>query len=159
MAPKTPKTKNPGLLVGLERKPKLDRLGVPAGINHPSWRFVLVDVEHHGTWGWRYLTETKLREIVVFLKQMERLSWQEVWLQQAGGHGRRGPKHKYIPIEHCDLDAQQRLGELELEEYNESWFRFRLAGTERLWGVLQEGVFYPVWWDHDHKVCPGNDRS
>ena len=33
-------------------------------------------------------------------------------------------------------------------------FRFRLGNKPRLWGVIHEGVFYPVWWDPEHKVYP-----
>ena len=30
---------------------------------------------------------------------------------------------------------------------------FRLGNTRRLWGIIDD-VFYPVWWDANHKVYP-----
>lgn len=40
-------------------------------------------------------------------------------------------------------------------------FRFRLGNMERLWGVISDEdprVFYPIWWDPLHKVCPSKDK-
>lgn len=38
-------------------------------------------------------------------------------------------------------------------------FRFRLGNLERLWGVIRDGVFYAIWWDPNHQVCPGKDKD
>ncbi len=53
-----------------------------------------------------------------------------------------------------------RIADLKLDDYDGNWFRFRLGNMERLWGVVEEedGVFYPVWWDPRHEVCPSEDR-
>lgn len=35
------------------------------------------------------------------------------------------------------------------------------GNMERLWGVLSSDsprIFYPIWWDPDHKVCPSKDQ-
>jgi hypothetical protein len=95
--------------------------------------------------------------ITAFLIQMEDLTWRQIWDQTTGG-GRRGAKHKFIPIASCTAEAQNRLGALGLEEHSDNWFRFRLGGERRLWGVLLEGHFFIVWWDANHEVCPGRDR-
>ncbi len=73
-----------------------------------------------------------------------------------GGNRRRGAKHKPIPAGHLCDEAQRRLVELELDEFDEL-FRFRLGNMARLWGVIDEGVFYAIWWDPDHRVCPSKD--
>jgi hypothetical protein len=88
---------------------------------------------------------------------MERLSWTEVRAMMAHGQRRGDNKHKFIPIEHLCGDAQRRLVELQLDDFDQL-FRFRLGNMERLWGVVEGGVFYPVWWDPQHKVCPSADR-
>jgi hypothetical protein len=146
------------VLRGLERRPKHVRLGADKP-DSPSWRFILMDLDFQDEWGWPFVTGPKLTEIVVFLKEMERLTWTEIRQQMTGGERRRGEKHKYIPTDHCCDVAQRRLEELELDEYADSWFRFRLANQERLWGVVQDRIFYPVWWDHDHNVCPSRDQD
>jgi hypothetical protein len=125
------------------------------GSSHPMWRLALLDLEHDGEWSWG-LGETALRKIVTFLRTMEHLTWREIWNQQTGGARRRGAKHKFIPAASLCPAAQRRLLELKLEEFDEL-FRFRLGNMERLWGVVHLDVFYPVWWDPEHKVCPSQD--
>jgi hypothetical protein len=127
------------------------------GKDHPTWRLALLDLEHDGDWSWG-LGEDALLKIVQFLRDMERLTWKEIWSQQTGGHRRRGAKHKFIPAGSLCTAAQNRLLERGLEEFDEL-FRFRLGNMERLWGVIHLGIFYPVWWDPGHKVCPSGDRD
>jgi len=128
------------------------------GDHHPVWRLSLLDAEYDGEWHWNIDKNTIVR-IVPFLSEMERLTWNEIWNHQAGGQRRRGSKHKLIPIDHLCDPAQRRAAELNLDEWEEM-FRFRLAGPERLWGILSDEtprVFYPVWWDPNHKICPNRD--
>lgn len=121
---------------------------------HPVWRLALLDLDHDGDWSWG-VDEGVLRKILTFLREMEHLTWTEVRAQLTGGR-RRGPKHKFIPAAHLCSQAQRRLLELQLDEFEEL-FRFRLGNMHRLWGVIHQDVFYPVWWDPDHKVCPSRD--
>jgi hypothetical protein len=124
---------------------------------HPTWRLCLLDREHTDGWSWQ-VTEADIVMIVDFLSEMERLTWKEIRAQLTGGQ-RRGAKHKFIPVTSLCPIAQRRLIELELDEF-EQMFRFRLGNMGRLWGVIAEDdhVFYPVWWDPGHKVCPSADR-
>jgi len=48
--------------------------------------------------------------------------------------------------------SQQRLSQRQLDGFDV--FRFRLGNTERLWGFINEAVFYPAWRDPDHSVYP-----
>lgn len=81
---------------------------------------------------------------------MERLTWTQVRAQTTGGHRRHHP----IPVERLCPEAQRRLQDLKLDI--DELFRFRLSGSRRLWGAVddEEGVFYAVWWDPDHQVYP-----
>jgi hypothetical protein len=99
-------------------------------------------------------------KIITFLTEMERLTWKQIREQMTGGERRRGAKHKSIPVDSLCSEAQARLRDLQLDDSDEL-FRFRLGNMERLWGVLTPDnprVFYPIWWDPDHKVCPSADR-
>jgi hypothetical protein len=118
----------------------------------PVWRTRWL--EHEGPWGWDQITVDELQSVVAFLREMESLTWQQVWNQMAGGERRRGQKHKYIPMADCVDEAQKRLKTLRLDEYDGNWFRFRLQGLWRLWGVEQDGVFNIIWWDGAHQICP-----
>jgi len=51
------------------------------------------------------------------------------------------------------LDARKRLAQQVKGDYDELW-RFRFGSAKRLWGVKIGDVFYAVWWDPLHKVCP-----
>ncbi|MDA2802953.1 hypothetical protein [Nocardiopsis suaedae] len=124
------------------------------------WRLSLLDREYQGSWSWG-VDEATLLKIISLLSEMESLTWKEILNQQTGGNRRRGARNKFIPVENLCPEAQKRLSELKLEEWDEL-FRFREGNMGRLWGiVIPEGprVFYPIWWDADHKVCPGKDRD
>ena len=63
--------------------------------------------------------------------------------------------NKRIPAENMCKEAQARLTELELDDHGALW-ELRLSGAPRIWGLRSGHVFYPVWWDPDHSVCPSN---
>lgn len=156
MSRKTKRTPSPPTPRRKEVPRPLRGIGDTPDGQHPAWRLSLLDREHDGEWSWSINDPTRV-EIIGFLSEMERLTWTEVRAQMAGGNRRRGEKHKAIPVEHLCGEAQRRVQELRLEEFDEL-FRFRVGGTKRLWGVVYDDVFYPLWWDPDHKVCPGQDR-
>lgn len=138
-----------------QRVPKrLSGLGVHRD-EHPLWRLSLMDID--GRWGFGQISGEELRNILRFLREMERLTWTEIRAQMTGGR-RRGPLHKHVPYDSLIPEARKRAEELELDDY-EDLFRFRLGNLLRLWGVVQDNVFYPVWWDRDHEICPGEGRD
>jgi len=64
------------------------------------------------------------------------------------------PQIKELPKRRLSrVIAQRRLQHLSLDDFDEL-FRFRLGNKRRLWGILDGDVFYPLWWDADHKVYP-----
>ncbi|WP_329220603.1 hypothetical protein [Streptomyces microflavus] len=146
-----------------ERAPRrLRGVATPGELDeqHPVWRTSLLDREHAGSWSWE-ITDVTLLKIITLLSDMERLTWREIRQQQTGGNRRRGAKHKPIPRDHLCKEAQERLEELQLDDFEEL-FRFRTGNMERLWGVLSGDnpkVFYPIWWDADHLVCPTKDQN
>jgi hypothetical protein len=122
--------------------------------SHPVWRMSLLDLEHAGSWSWTAANNDTLRQLAEFLSQMERLTWAQIRSQmtssRSGSHRRNHP----IPLERLCPEAQRRLQSLRLDDLDDL-FRFRLGNRPRLWGVLEEdGVFYAVWWDPDHRVYP-----
>jgi hypothetical protein len=119
------------------------------------WRLSLLDLEFTGDWSWA-VTDKVLMRICDFLVEMERLTWRQIRDQEAHSNRRSDRKHKYVARDHLTAKAQRRLEDLQLDDFDEL-FRFRLGNMERLWGVLPSDnprVFYPIWWDPDHKICP-----
>ena len=119
---------------------------------HPAWRLSFLDMDHAGSWSWQ-VTATDLRQILAFLSAMERLTWTEVLAQLTSSKRGSHRKHHSMPAEHLCVEAQRRLQELNLDDFAEL-FRFRLGNKARLWGIINEHVFYPVWWDSAHQVYP-----
>lgn len=124
----------------------------------PAWGFSILDHEFAGEWSWQ-ISQAQLMEIMKFLAETEKRAWKEIRRDMTGGKRRRGEKHKFIPLSSLCKDARDRLSDLELDDQDQL-FRFRLGGTERLWGVLlpDDHMFYLLWWDEHHKVCPSVDR-
>ncbi|OLT12947.1 hypothetical protein BJF79_03340 [Actinomadura sp. CNU-125] len=115
----------------------------------------MLDAEYDGEWHWRVDRSTSAM-LVRFLSDMERLTWREIWDQRTHSKRRDSQKHKWIPVTSLVKTAQDRLAELRLDEFEEM-FRFRVGNMGRLWGVLSEEsprVFYVIWWDPEHKICP-----
>jgi hypothetical protein len=139
------------------KKPKkISGLGVH-GDDHPRWRLALVDLDHD-RWSFGDADGADLQKILTFLREMEKLTWRQIWDLKTGGGRRRGALHKFIPMDGLCKEAQSSLLKLGLDDASDNWFRFRLGGRLRLWGVLDGQIFYPVWWDSRHEVCPGADR-
>lgn len=92
------------------------------------------------------------QELVSFLCEMNRLTWNEIRAQMAGGH----KKHHDHPIDRLNARVRTALSRRpDLEEILDSdLFRFRLSGRKRLWGFVQEQTFYVLWWDPLHRVYP-----
>jgi hypothetical protein len=64
---------------------------------------------------------------------------------------------KPIPVESFSPEAKKRLKEIDLDDYDGLW-ELRVSGKPRVWGILNHNIFYLVWWDPDHKVCPSHLR-
>ena len=125
----------------------------------PGWAFQLVDHDYSGgSWSWD-VDRRKLLGIMGFLQEMEKKTWGEIRAEMTGGFGRRGEKHKYMDVQSLCPEAQRRLTDIELDD-QDRLFRFRLGNLERLWGIVlpDDHIFYALWWDPSHKVCPSADR-
>ena len=142
---------------GAEKKPRLESTLPDVDTMKPVWRVGRADFGHT-SWGLGRATTAEVTMVLQFLRAMEDLTWREIWQQQTGGDRRRGQKHKYIPMEHLCNEAQSSLNDLQLDDGSDDWFRFRLGGVRRLWGMTDGHIFYPVWWDPRHEVCPSKDQ-
>lgn len=85
-----------------------------------------------------------------FLADVSRLTWNEIGNQNTGGRNRRR-KHHDQPVSGLCKEALDGLAVLRLDEvFGDEIYRFRLSGTHRrLWGFVEDGVFYVLWWDPD----------
>jgi len=86
---------SPAQLKELPRPKRLSGITDIANGRYPAWRLSFLDLDHVGNWTWR-IAEPDLREIVQFLREMERLTWTEVHAQLTSG--KRGSHRKHHPM-------------------------------------------------------------
>jgi hypothetical protein len=100
-----------------------------------------------GQWAWSATTPDHVKTIAEACKGWESMKPSEVFASS-------GNK----PISHDSLcsEARARLLMIELDDH-ELW-ELRLSSKARLWGVRARNVFYIVWWDPSHTVCPARKR-
>ena len=66
-------------------------------------------------------------------------------------------KHNHwISINDFSKEAQKRAAEL--PQLGDELFSLRLTSTLRLFGFIENGVYYIIWVDKDHEVCPSKQR-
>jgi hypothetical protein len=121
----------------------------------PAWSFALVDHDFDGSWSWTGVG-AKLPGVLVFLRDMETLTWKEIRHQMYFPKTKTGHTRNHaIPLDRLGREAQDRLEELGLGDLDEL-FVFRVDFSGRLWGVNipDSNVFALLWWDADHQVYP-----
>jgi len=110
-----------------------------------SWRFALAD--DGGPWSWRHCGPDDLREVFDKLGALEQFSWAQL------PHN----MHHAVTVDQLCPEAQGRLRELQQDDVAEL-YSIRLSGQRRVCGILHGHVFYLLWWDPNHEVCPALKR-
>ncbi len=112
--------------------------------HRPSWR--LSRLETTGPFGWHRLEPTQIEFLRARLASFEALSWNEILVRD------RDNNH-FIELSSLSKQAQYRLQELQIDDVD-ALLSLRIRGKERVFGTLSQGVFYVLWWDPGHAVCP-----
>lgn len=127
------------------KKPQIDKSNLPKDTldKKPVWRFGKLDF-HHAEWGFHNLDKPHLiQDIHSKLVNFETMKWKDIV----------GPQNHHIELNKISKDAQKRIIELRLQEFDPI-FSLRLTGKQRVWGIKQEEVLYILWWDPEHTVYP-----
>ena len=111
----------------------------------PRWGFGHVDMVSH--FGWVNLNGPAAESIVGRLKQWESMSWKEIL----------GKSSHFIDVPRCSKEARDRLRHLQLEDVDRL-LSLRIGSRERVIGIVRGEVFHFLWWDPDHRVCPGTKK-
>jgi hypothetical protein len=120
---------------------------------HPTWSFSKCDFDHE-RWSMPCHEEC-LINLMKKLKSYEGQSWSEILSDTSGR--RNNTKNHPIPVTSLIHAAQKRLEQINLDDFDEL-YSLTIDGSERLWGVMTEGVFCIVWLDTEHEVCPSTKR-
>lgn len=116
---------------------------------NPAWSFRKLD-DDYCKWGFKDIEDIN-KIIISKLRDYEGMTWAEI-IKTSGGR-RKGTNSHFICVDELVKEAQDRWRELKLEE-NDTVFSLRLTGTQRLFGILDNGVFRIVWFDSNHEICP-----
>lgn len=124
--------------------------GLPDRDDHSKvvFSFAETDTEYVGAWSWFTGQEAGL--LWPFLRDISQRTWHDVYRWRERGR----LIHHEQPVDTVCAEARERYVELGLECRGDNLFRFGMGYTERLWGFVNEGVFYILWWDARHQVCP-----
>lgn len=142
------KNKKPRVGADPPKKKKRPVPGAPIDGEDPCLVFGLQLIDSGGRWPWSDVSASHMKAITDKCKAWEKMKQSELF--GPGGN-------KRIPMENLIPDAQTRLRDLELDDY-EIW-ELRVTGKQRIWGVRSGHVFYPVWWDPKHQVCPSTKKN
>lgn len=140
--PRLPKGTRP------DRKSKIPRVGGAAEPRDgfPVWRFRFIDWD--GGWPPTGIGNRDPRPIATKLSSFETMTWEQIKTQ--GSH--------YIDPSKIIKPARERLIVLKKEDWFDNLFSLRLQGRERLWGFLRDSVFFMLWWDPNHEICPSQKK-
>lgn len=98
-----------------------------------------------GEWGLGNFMSHHGKAVFEKLREWEKLSTGELFNM---------PGNKPIPVHKIVTRAQTRIKDLRREEHADNLWELRLTGTQRFWGFRYGCLFYVLWWDPDHLVCP-----
>lgn len=118
----------------------------------PVWSFLRLDYGHE-KWSlcqcnWSF------RDLFMKLKDFEGMTWRQI-KEQIGGRNEETNNH-FVQVSDICGEAKKRLNELSITE--EVLFSLRLSGKTRIFGILQAGIFYVIWWDPKHEIYPNNKK-
>lgn len=119
------------------------------------------EADREGEWSWgesRDWTDEEYTETLQpCFDEYSKNTWQEVEQFTYNGAGnRRLPLNKYQSIDSIIPEAQERWLQNETYAQFEQLFRCRLGSLPRVWGIRVQQIYYIVWYDRHHNVCPVN---
>lgn len=135
----------PNINSSSERKPKIRENPESYFDWTPSWNFSKCDLEYEK---WSLKKSNIFSEIIPKLISFEQRKWSDIVSDKKHNH--------WIDCKELSKEAQNRLSEIKL--YYDSLFSLRLTGTLRLFGYIENGIFYIIWYDPNHEVSPTSKK-
>ena len=111
----------------------------------PSWSFSRCDFEHEK---WSLKLSNIYEEIIPKLISFEQRKWSDIISDKEHNH--------WIDCTDFSKEAQKRLEERKI--YYDELFSLRLTGTLRLFGYIENGIYYIIWYDPDHEICKSHKK-
>ena len=116
---------------------------------NPVWSFRRMDTTHP-RWSIRSC-KSLYDSIFLKLKALEGLTWQDI--MSASGGRSSGTNSHFEDVADLCKEARDRMLELHMED-EDRVFSLRLTSLERLYGILENGIFFIIWYDTKHEIYP-----
>lgn len=141
----------------LQPRQKSPRAGAnPGSIYSQNMTWTCESPDVVGAWSWgvnrQWSQEEWNNSILPKLQEWARLSWGEIDNMVSGSEDSRHKMHHNMDVVQICDEAQYRL--VELDQYVDVIFRFRLGNLRRLWGFRQLAQFEILWYDPTHRIYP-----
>lgn len=114
----------------------------------PSWR--LSNLRMAPPYGWGRISRTDMQAVVNHLASLETMTWNDILVV-----GKK--QNHYCEVSGLSKDARQNI--------ERDWqgadrvLSIRLTNVKRMWGIVEQGVFYLLWWDPDHGISPSTYKE
>ena len=105
-------------------------------------------MDFDGRWGWVTFKPVHLQKLLARLLECQKLTWQE--LRGSGSH--------CVSLNLITNDARKRLEFLQCDDIEEL-YSLRLTSKERIWGIKDGAIFWLLWWDPNHEICPCDKKN
>lgn len=130
--------------------PKSIKVGFKLNDKPFRWSFEICLWQHEG-WqaceGLQFFAE----HIISKLQELETVTWQEILNATGGKSDGHGNNNHFINATKLPGDERHKFIELGYMRIFEKVFSLRLAGKERLIGVVDMNIFKILWFDAQHK--------
>lgn len=120
----------------------------------PAWAFKQCDLEHE-KWSIKN-NEVFFGNILSKLISYEGMTWGEIQSASGGKSVGNGTNNHFLYIANMSKDAQKRARDINLDV--DQLFSLRLTAKERLFGILNNGVFSVIWYDSKHEIYPSSKK-
>lgn len=125
----------------VDRVPKIESNPEGYFSKSPSWCFAKCDNEYEK---WSIANSDFINDVLPKLISFEQRKWSDIISDKTKNH--------WIKCEDFSKEARERI-EIIPQSYD-SLFSIRLTGKIRLFGFIEDGVYYIIWVDQNHEVCP-----
>lgn len=115
------------------------------------WHFGAMDLE--GPYGWGEITQDQLRKLLGVVRDLEKQTASELF--DKAGYRQTVGATKSIPVKNICPEAQGRLEALGFDDHNHL-VSLRITKKARLWMLRFNTIACLLWWDPNHRVCPGD---
>ncbi len=120
----------------------ISQVAVNADNEKPSFRFTYADKNRWTLSDW---TATEIKDLIEGLKKIEKYTWGQIKSHGSKNRGQSvGTGYKLI----------NDPPPLPLELQNKDITEMRIDRKKRILGFRVNSVYYIVWFDRDHSVCP-----